>query len=184
MCGHPVLYNNLISYILCRYKYIAVLDTDEIIIPTKVIDWKLMMDSLSNTSQSTYFGKPHGRKFRLRIEKVLKTKQSVNHNSMTVGSWRFPQYYFINKGYKTLIESTSRDELEQPGGLVGPSFGKSILNPEMVKTVYNHGPIKCFTNSGKCKVVMVSKNDAKCHHFRTSRVQYFKVYILHQFTIT
>ena len=45
-------------------------------------------------------------------------------------------------------------------------FGKSLVNPERVKSVYNHGPMS--TLDGKFYDVIVNKELGKMFHYRDS----------------
>ena len=131
-----------------RYKYIALLDTDEVIIPIKHANWVDMMDD---------------------VEEKLKDK------NQEFASWNFRNVYFLDnmtdlldpqpdegipKEFHMMRHVYRSAKYNAPGANV-----KSFHNPEKVLTLHNHLPHAVFPNTKR--TFSVDSEIGHLQHYRT-----------------
>jgi len=149
-------YNDCLYRNLYRYKYIVLLDIDEVIVPIKHINWSNMMEEVVNVS--------------------LKVKNA------TRASWNFRNVYFmdemleINKpdhfqdipDYLHMMQHVYRSQnYTKPGQYV-----KCFHNPERALILHNHFPLACL--GGVCTSYPVDMTLGHLQHYRKDCVKGLK----------
>jgi len=152
--------NELIPYNDCfykhmyEYKYIALLDIDEVIMPKNVDSWTELMD--------------------IALQKALKTNKDER------ASYNVRNVYFLddllhNHGwfkeiprYMHMLQHVYRAKnFTKPGQYV-----KCFHNTEKVLTLHNHFPLSCL--GGGCSSYPIETVDAQLHHYRADCVKTLK----------
>ena len=151
--------NELIPYNDCfyknmnRYKYIALLDIDEIIMPRgKNLYWKDIMDSIKRKDKSN----------------ITRASYSFRHD------YFFDEYPSVGKPnyadiplYMHMFQHVQRSvNYTRPGHYV-----KCFFNTEVVLAVFNHFPFSCL---GKCSSFSVDIEDGHLQHYREDCVRSLK----------
>lgn len=143
------LYRNIYSY-----KYVLILDIDEMIVPSKYVNWIDMLDNLKS-----------------------------RNNSSTVGAYKAPHVMFLpserkNKNLETVPQYLTMMKRLHRFAMIGPTRrGKSFYNTEKVLVMNNHHPELCLPEDGakrnnqpkggtKCKVFLISPKSATMNHYR------------------
>ena len=145
------LYRNIYSY-----KYILMMDIDEMIIPSKYVNWIDMLDDLESRNNGSIidaYKAPHV---------MFLPSERKNRNLGTV-----PRYLTMMKRLHRFA-------------MIGPTRrGKSFYNTEKVLVVNNHHPELCLPEDGatrnnqpkggaKCKVFLISPKSATMNHYRST----------------
>ncbi|XP_076033541.1 uncharacterized protein LOC143020728 [Oratosquilla oratoria] len=147
-------YNDCLYKNMYRYKYIALLDTDEVIMPKLMMTWKELMDVVVAKALKT---KPEGRaSYNVRNVYFMDT---MSHNH---GWFReIPHYmHMLQHVYR------SRN-YTKPGQYV-----KCFHDPERVLTLHNHFPLSCL--GGACSSFAIDTEDAQLQHYRADCVSTLK----------
>ena len=149
---YPFLNHRLIitfQLFYLRFEYIAVVDSDEVIMPTKHDNWADMMTQALN--------------------------QSTEKNSQERSCWYFRHVYFLDdmldvdgQGYfpdipehMHMMQHVYRSELYNKKG----DFIKAFHNPERSLTLHNHFPTACLPNG--CGNYEVEPTVGHLQHYRT-----------------
>ena len=139
-------YNDCLYRNMYRYKYIALLDIDEIIIPKNFSNWKEMMNQLEANKTSYVFRNTY-----------FIDEMSFNK---TVEDENIPSYFhMLNNVYRSVNYS----------GLT--SAAKCFHDPQQIVLLHNHFPFECF---GPCKWYFVDINKAQMNHYRVDCDKKFK----------
>ena len=149
-----VPYNDCFYKNLYTYEYIALLDTDEVIMPVNTRSWQELMDvvlpkarAANNKTRSSY-----------RVRNVY-----FLDNLIEVHGWfkDIPHYmHMLQHVYRS-------KEFTKPGHYV-----KSFYNPETVLTLHNHFPLACL--GGSCSSYSIETTDAQLQHYRADCVRELK----------
>ncbi|XP_026467380.1 uncharacterized protein LOC113370925 [Ctenocephalides felis] len=144
-------YNDCLYKNLYKYKYIALLDIDEVIMPVKDANWKDLM---------------------LRI----RPKSMIRRRKRTRASYDVRNVYFLDKHlhghgwykdipkYLHMLQHVHRSQnFTKPGQYV-----KCFHNPERVLTLHNHYPFACI--GGACSSYPIETADAQMQHYRADCV--------------
>lgn len=147
-------YNDCLYRNLYTYRYIALLDTDEIIMPVRKTTWLELM------------------------EDVVRQALSVKNESRA--SYNVRNVYFLDDllhehgwfrdapRYMHMLQHVYRSRnFTKPGQYV-----KSFHNPERVLTLHNHFPLECL--GGVCKSYSINTTDAQLQHYREDCVKTLK----------
>ena len=138
-----------------RYKYITLLDTDEVIMPKgDNIYWKDLMERV--------------------IEKSLKT---VSPKKKSRASYNVRNVYFFDQpgtasphhegvpSYMHMFQHVQRARnYTKPGAYI-----KCFHDPERVLTLHNHFPLACL--GGSCGSFAIGTEDAQLQHYRADCVR-------------
>ncbi|XP_018564475.1 uncharacterized protein LOC108905894 isoform X2 [Anoplophora glabripennis] len=144
--------NELIPYNDCfykhmyQYKYIALLDIDEVIVPVKGATWKELMEMI--LPKALKDGKGERGSFNARNVYFL---DDLIHDNDTFED--IPRYmYMLQHVYRT-------ENYTKPGFNI-----KSFHNTEKVIALHNHFPLSCLGDG--CRNYAIDPNDARMHHYR------------------
>lgn len=137
-------YNDCFYKNLYSYKYIAVLDIDEVIIPKKAKTWRELLDE--NPKGKTHDG------YQFRNAYFLEVLNRENEALYDIPN------------YMHMLRNVYRTKYTKPG-----YFVKSFNDPERVLTVFNHYPLACL--KGPCSVYPVSTDVAQMQHYRVDCVK-------------
>lgn len=147
-------YNDCLYKNMYRYRYIALLDTDEIIMPKSSMSWKGLMEIV--------------------VPKALKTKKdpraSYNvRNVYFMDTMRHSHGWFREiPHYMHMLQHVYRSvNYTKPGQYV-----KCFHDPERVLTLHNHFPLACL--GGSCSSYAVDTEDAHLQHYRADCVNTLK----------
>ena len=139
-----------------RFDYIAVFDTDEMIVPIKHNSWQDMMNH-------------------------IRKDKSLGRNR---GSWSFKSYFFDTKvkskdetvgipDHFPMMKTINRYPINGKEIILSTFLHisvavntKSILNPNEVKFLGSHNALECL--SGPCDRSHMSSSIAITHHYRNS----------------
>lgn len=142
-------YNDCFYKHMYEYRYIVLLDTDEVIVPT-VGTWKELVDILEETD--------------------LKDNQKISacyyaRNVYFLDQFLPDNFYFDNiPKYMHILQHVYRTE-----NYTKPKYYvKSFLNTEEVLAVHNHFPMYCL--SGSCKTVAIDTDYGHLQHYRSDCV--------------
>ena len=116
-----VTYNDCFYRNMYGYKYIALLDIDEIIVPgPSHSDWLEMMEAVVNDAHA-----------------VLNT---------TRAAWSFKTEYFLDDNTTVKTGLHMLDHTNKTVGYNKPNFyyDKAMFNPDVVLLVHNHYPLACL----------------------------------------
>ncbi|CAL4066825.1 unnamed protein product [Meganyctiphanes norvegica] len=148
-------YNDCLYKNIYRYKYIVLLDTDEIIMPKGVMNWKELMDTVI-------------------IPKALQTKKTLQasynvRNVYFMDNMKYSQDWYIKiPNYMHMLQHVSRSvNYTKPRQYV-----KCFHDPEQVLTLHNHFPLSCL--GGNCTTYDIETADAHLQHYRTDCVKTLK----------
>ncbi|XP_066959543.1 uncharacterized protein [Macrobrachium rosenbergii] len=146
-------YNDCLYRNMYKYKYLALLDTDEVILPKQVLSWNDLMDTL-----------------------VIKAKQN---SDVTPSSYHARNVYFWDTTnhthdwfpdippYMHMLQHVYRAyNYTKPG-----AFIKCFHDTERVITLHNHFPFACF---GGCNSFPIDTEDAQLQHYRADCVSDLK----------
>lgn len=150
-------YNDCLYKNMYRYRYIAVLDIDEVIMPKgNNMYWKDLMDGVLNKA--------------LAIKNVERASYNVRNvyffDSITSnpGHSHFkdiPQYMHMFQHVYRAKNHT------KPGAYI-----KCFHNPERVLSLHNHFPLACL--GGACSSFPIDTEDAQLQHYRADCVKTLK----------
>ena len=147
-------YNDCLYKNMYRYKFIALLDTDEIIMPKNVVSWKSLMNLVIPKS--------------LLVKKSSRASYNVRNvyfmdNMMHKHGWfdGIPHYMHMLQHVYRSVNYT------KPGQYV-----KCFHNPERVLAIHNHFPLACL--GGGCSSFSISTDDAQLQHYREDCVTTLK----------
>ncbi|CAH1962938.1 unnamed protein product [Acanthoscelides obtectus] len=153
--------NELIPYNDCfykhmyEYKYIALLDIDEVIMPLEGTTWKELMET-KVLPKALKINKEERASYNVRNVYFL---DDLIHNH----GWfkEIPRYmHMLQHVYRT-------KNFTKPGQYV-----KCFHNTEKVLTLHNHFPLSCL-GSG-CTSYPIETTDAQLHHYRADCVKTLK----------
>ena len=156
------------------FKWIAILDVDEIFVPQQnMTTWSEMMIKLMKSKKEVFPGNVYNKELDMgmnfsqvfKLSKSNKTMMIPPETPSNIPSWRFQNYYFVSKDNENskkmnsfpMMNSLSRDKEEH-------GYGKSIINPALVKAVYNHGAHSVL--HGQVRIGLVDPLIGRCHHYR------------------
>ena len=147
-------YNDCLYKNMYRYNYIALLDTDEVIMPKSVTSWKELIDVVIPKAQKT--------KKESRASYNVRNVYFMDTMSHDHGWFRdIPHYmHMLQHVYR------SRN-YTKPGQYV-----KCFHNPERVLTLHNHFPLSCL--GGACSSYAIDTEDAQLQHYRADCVTTLK----------
>ncbi|KAA0185023.1 hypothetical protein HAZT_HAZT000208 [Hyalella azteca] len=167
-------YNDCLYKNMYRYKYITLLDIDEVIMPKGVnMLWK---DLVENVSKKV----PKGEKLKrssyvIRNVYFFDTLHTSDKNPTLFDE--IPRYMHIFQHVHRAMNHT------KPGYYI-----KAFHNPQRVMTLHNHYPLACI--GGSCSPFSISTEDAQLQHYRGDCVadlkkscDYFKNYTVRDETI-
>uniref|UniRef100_A0A6P7GVL3 Glycosyltransferase family 92 protein n=1 Tax=Diabrotica virgifera virgifera TaxID=50390 RepID=A0A6P7GVL3_DIAVI len=138
-----VPYNDCFYRNMYRYKYIIVIDTDEVIVPMKDDNLKALMHRVKTKLLAT--GK---------IERgAAYTVTNVHFVNGSTEDETIPKHMYM-------LRHTYRDK-----EMHDKEFLKSFLNTEKVLTVFNHYPLDCL-KPGPCLKYHIDSEDAHLQHYR------------------
>ncbi|XP_063595892.1 uncharacterized protein LOC134772748 isoform X1 [Penaeus indicus] len=147
-------YNDCLYKNMYRYKYIALLDTDEVIMPKSSMTWKSLMETV--------------------VPKALKTKKdpraSYNvRNVYFMDTMRHTHGWFREiPHYMHMLQHVYRSRnYTKPGQYV-----KCFHDPGRVLTLHNHFPLSCL--GGGCSSYAIDTEDAHLQHYRADCVTTLK----------
>ncbi|XP_018323544.1 uncharacterized protein LOC108735849 [Agrilus planipennis] len=145
-----VPYNDCFYKHMYEYKYIALLDIDEVIMPVEGTSWKGLMDKV--------------------VRKGLK-------NNEEPASYNVRNVYFLDDllhdhgwfkdipKYMHMLQHVYRTKnFTKPGQYV-----KCFHNTERVLVLHNHFPLACL--GGACRSYAIETSDAQMHHYRADCVK-------------
>lgn len=140
-------YNDCFYRHMYEYKYIILLDTDEVIMPIKAMNWSSL------------------------IEKVLpeaRIKFNNDPSTLTVQNTFFLDYFLDSHGYFTeiptymhMMQHVYRSRKHTRPG----SYAKAFFSTEHVLSLHNHHPIECLDG---CRNYDIRVEDAQLNHYRSS----------------
>ncbi|XP_043231431.1 uncharacterized protein LOC122386359 [Amphibalanus amphitrite] len=147
-----VPYNDCFYRNLYRYKYVALLDTDEVIMPTGHRDWAELMASIAP---------------RADTEAKKKNKVVASYNARNVyffdvqdheHTWQpdIPHYMHMLQHVKRSLNYT------KPGHYI-----KCFHRTDRVIALHNHFPLACL---GGCLSYSINTSDAQLQHYRADCV--------------
>ncbi|XP_050292845.1 uncharacterized protein LOC126733555 isoform X2 [Anthonomus grandis grandis] len=148
--------NELIPYNDCfykhmyEYKYIALLDIDEVIMPLEETSWKDLMDKVLKKAKDE--------KASYNVRNVYFLDDLIHDHG-----WfkEIPKYmHMMQHVYRT-------KNFTKPGQYV-----KCFHNTEKVLTLHNHFPLSCLGSS--CTSYAVETGDAQLQHYRADCVKTLK----------
>ncbi|KAA0186796.1 hypothetical protein HAZT_HAZT008591 [Hyalella azteca] len=151
-------YNDCLYKNMYRYKYIAVLDIDEVIMPKgNNMLWKDLMDNV--LAKALKVKKVERASYNVRNVYFFDTPQSsdVSH----VHFKDIPQYMHMFQHVYRAKNYT------KPGAYI-----KCFHNPERVLTLHNHFPLACL--GGACSSFPIDTEDAQLQHYRADCVKTLK----------
>lgn len=137
-----------------EYKYIALLDIDEVIMPIDGTTWKGLMDKA--LPKALKINKEERASYNVRNVYFL---DDLLHNH----GWfkEIPRYmHMLQHVYRT-------KNFTKPGQYV-----KCFHNTEKVLTLHNHFPLSCLGSS--CTSYPIETSDAQLHHYRADCVKTLK----------
>lgn len=152
--------NELIPYNDCfyknmyKYKYIALLDIDEIIMPLNTANWKELMDVV--------------------LPKALKIKPD-ERASYNVRNVYFLDDFLHSHGWIKDIPKYAHmlQHVYRAKNFTKPNqYVKCFHNTERVLTLHNHFPLSCL--SGSCTSYPIETTDAQLQHYRADCVKTLK----------
>lgn len=152
--------NELIPYNDCfykhmyEYKYIALLDIDEVIMPLDANNWRDLMDKV--LPKALKINKDERASYNVRNVYFL---DDLLHNH----GWfkEIPKYmHMLQHVYRA-------KNFTKPGQYV-----KCFHNTEKVLTLHNHFPLACLGSS--CTSYAIETTDAQLHHYRADCVKTLK----------
>lgn len=149
-------YNDCLYKNMYRYKYIAVLDTDEVIMPkAKNILWKDLMQNVlakalavKNVERASYNVR------NVYFFDSIASQESSSHNHFK----DMPQFMHMFQHVYRAKNYT------KPGAYI-----KCFHNPERVLTLHNHFPLACL--GGSCSSYPIGTEDAQLQHYRADCVK-------------
>ncbi|XP_072381051.1 uncharacterized protein [Diabrotica undecimpunctata] len=138
-----VPYNDCYYRNMYRYKYIIVIDTDEVIVPMKDDNLNALMH---------------------RVKMKLLAKGKIERGA----AYTVTNAHFVNRTtqdktipkHMYMLRHTYRDEK-----MHAKDFLKSIVNTEKVLTLFNHFPLGCL-KPGPCLKYHIDSEDAHLQHYR------------------
>ena len=141
-------YNDCLYRNMYRYEYIALLDTDEVIVPTNHSNWSDMMKDLVATT---------GSKVSWAFRNVYFFDDFLERNGDIPD---IPPYLHM-------MQHVYRSSSHTPPG----HFIKAFHDPGRVLTLHNHFPFSCL---GGCKFHSVSTSLGQLQHYRPDCVSELK----------
>jgi len=121
-----LLYNDCLYRNMYRFKYIAVLDTDEVIVPKKHNSWSAMMKEVVEASAL----EPKTISWHFRHVYFIDRMTKEHHNKMIKEQYGIPEYmYMMNK----IVRSANHS--------IGKDYTKSFIDPEKALVIFNHQPL-------------------------------------------
>jgi hypothetical protein len=138
-----------------RYKYLVLLDTDEVIMPTRENTWKELMErrvipdslAIKNESRASY-----------NIRNVYFLDDLLHEHG-----WfkEIPKYMHMLQHVERTFNFTKAGQ-----------FVKCFHNPERVLTLHNHFPLACLEKA--CTSYSVPTQLAQLQHYRADCVKQLK----------
>jgi hypothetical protein len=172
---HEIIpWNDCLYRNLYRYKYVVVMDTDEVIVPKSNGNWSDLMQSLEKQSLKKYNNISSTFKFRnvYFLDDMLDSHlKSGNKSSEDIILHRdilqIPEYMHM---LRHVIRSKTFDG----------QHSKSIHNTDRVLLVHSHSAIKCLES--ECNSNTVSQEIAQVQHYRkTCQANYSEKYCYEKF---
>ncbi|KAJ8890973.1 hypothetical protein PR048_010482 [Dryococelus australis] len=147
-------YNDCLYKNLYNYKFIALLDTDEVIMPLGTSSWHKLMDKI------------------LPKAFAVKNETSASYNVRNVyflDDLLHEHGWFKNiPRYMHMLQHVYRSKnFTKPNQYV-----KCFHNPERVLTLHNHFPLACLASS--CTSYAINTTDAQLQHYRADCVRTLK----------
>ncbi|KAK4872700.1 hypothetical protein RN001_014729 [Aquatica leii] len=151
--GEIIPYNDCFYKHMYEYKYIVLVDVDEVIVPLNQNTWKDLF-------------------------RYLHQKDSTNHDSYNArNAYFFTDLLFTHKWfddvpeYMHILNHIKRDPtIEKPGYYI-----KSFVNTETVLSVHNHYPIACLRSS--CKRTQIDPKDALMFHYKRKPIETYTKFL-------
>lgn len=147
-------YNDCLYKNLYTYKYIALLDVDEVIMPINTASWKELMDIVERKS----------------LEIRNETRASYNvRNVYFLDDLIHNHGWFKNiPKYMHMLQHVYRSKnFTKPNQYV-----KCFHNPERALTLHNHFPLACLASG--CTSYSIDTADAQLQHYRADCVKTLK----------
>ena len=148
-CLYRNMYRSNFQTRLCfkhcqRFKYIAVLDTDEVIVPKKHNSWSAMMKEVVEASAL----EPKTISWHFRHVYFIDRMTKEHHNKMIKEQYGIPEYmYMMNKIVRSANHSIGRlihtMQWYRPDTecITGKDYTKSFIDPEKALVIFNHHPL-------------------------------------------
>jgi hypothetical protein len=149
-----VPYNDCLYKNLYTYEYIALLDTDEVIMPVNTMSWQELMDVV------------------LLKARAAKDNTQASYNVRNV--YFFDDLIEVHGWFKTIprymhmLQNVYRSKNFTKAG----HYVKCFHNPEKTLTLHNHYPLACL--GGACSSYSIETTDAQLQHYRADCVPELK----------
>lgn len=154
-------YNDCLYKNMYTYKFIALLDTDEVIMPKSVASWRALLNLVIPKA--------------LALKKASRASYNVR-NVYFMDTMRHKHSWFSDiPHYMHMLQHVYRSvNYTKPGQYV-----KCFHNPERVLTLHNHFPLACL--GGSCSSYSIDTEDAQLQHYRADCVTTLKKSCLSEF---
>lgn len=148
-------YNDCLYRNMYRYKYITLLDIDEVIMPNKSVhDWSQLMHLMRDKASQDEGPQKTFTSFSFRniyfLDRFYTSKQKGQAAEFDL---EVPEYMHM-------LRHTSRAKEYTEWGFANKCFHRS----DLVLTLHNHFAVECLT--GYCHAYDVSEKDAQLNHYR------------------
>ncbi|XP_067005537.2 uncharacterized protein [Anabrus simplex] len=141
---HEVIpYNDCFYRNMNSYRFVVLLDIDEVIMPKSMSSWRELIEHVNTTKKASCY-----------YARNVYFLDDLQHSH----GWflDIPQHlHMLQHVYRT-------KNYTRPG-----HFVKSFHNTEIVKTLHNHFPMSCLTS---CFNVAINESDAQLQHYRADCV--------------
>ncbi|KAK7021977.1 hypothetical protein SK128_006311 [Halocaridina rubra] len=143
-------YNDCLYKNMNRYKYIVLLDIDEIIMPRKVLSWKELMETVVHKGQEN--------------KKIPRSSYAIRNVYFLDGMQEPHGYASDIPKYMHMLQHVYRAEhYTKPGQYV-----KCFHDSDRILILHNHYPFKCI--GGWCSPYSVDTEVAHLQHYRSTCV--------------
>ena len=147
-------YNDCLYRNMYRYKYLVLLDIDEVIMPVQTGNWKELMQVVEEKS--------------LKIKNISRASYNVRNVYFLDDLLHSHGWFKSIPRFTHMLQHVFRTQnFTKPGQYV-----KCFHNPERVLTLHNHFPLACI--GGGCTSYPINTTDAQLQHYRSDCVSTLK----------
>ncbi|XP_045603841.1 uncharacterized protein [Procambarus clarkii] len=138
-------YNDCFYRNMNLYKFIVLIDIDEVIVPKRGRDWRSLLEQVepramaADTHTRSSYCAPH--------VYFLDSMQEAHGHNLNIP----PYLHMMQHVYRSAAYNLPRQ------------FDKCFFNTECIVTVFNHHPMSCFDH---CNVLLMPVEHAQMNHYR------------------
>ncbi|KAK4877832.1 hypothetical protein RN001_010338 [Aquatica leii] len=151
--GEIIPYNDCFYKHMYEYKYVVLVDIDEVIVPLNRSTWRELLS-------------------------YLQQKVGTNYDSYNARNvYFFTDLLFSHKWFNDIPEYMHiLNHINRDPKIVQPGYNiKSFHNTETVLSLHNHFPVECLL--GKCRNYPINPKDALMFHYKRKPIETYKIFL-------